>query len=426
MSASGLPTGVTASFAPTTVTGSGSSTLTLTSTSSTAAGTYSVSLTGTSGALVHSMNVALTVTPAQSNYTTCTDKLGNSQMAPNWQSPLFVSNYQAAIQALVAHYTGNHNVGYIRIGLGRGGEINLPDGWDDSTSGACYDAYTTKWGYTIGGSSTSSSTWNTYLATMVGFESPLSTQTLPLLVSITPVNGSGYQTDDFIAPLAVQNGLSYGNQGLQASDITNFAGGGMCGADWCNLFATAPPQISELQTLGQSCPTGTTCVDSLSTSTGTLEPLLPFAVARGANDIELYYADWLIAYDPNDPNHAAFGTSYSAAIQAASASATMQVLFPDPTNPDIATYLMTNPAVTGAVISVDWSDIEPNAAGSFDWTITDATIAPWIAAGKKVNLVLQNLTYGGAETCPSSGNGSHGVAGTDNCAMPAWMWTVLK
>jgi len=375
----------------------------------------------------------VTVPPTGTNYTTCADKAGNSQLVPNWQSSLFISNYQAAITALVNHYSGNASVGYIRIGLGRGGEINLPQGWNDSSTGACYGGFTTNWAYTVGGSSATSSTWNSYLGGMISFESPLSTQALPLLVSITPVNGtSDNATDGFIASFAVQNGLSYGNQGLQASDIPNFNSGQECGANWCNLFASNHPQIAEMQTLGQSCPAGTTCVDSLSASTGPLDPLIPFAIARGSNDLELYYEDWLIAYDANYASSVGATTAtvpYAAAIQAGALTpgVSMQVLFPDPTNPDIATYLMSNSAVTGAVISVDWSDFDIGSNGahsSYDFSITDAAIAPWINSGKKVNLVLQNLTYGGTNC--TSGSGSNGVNGTGNCAMPAWMWTVLK
>ncbi len=60
-SVSGLPPGVTAGFNPATVTGSGSSTLTLTTTSGASAGTYPLTITGTSGSLVHTASVALTV-----------------------------------------------------------------------------------------------------------------------------------------------------------------------------------------------------------------------------------------------------------------------------------------------------------------------------------------------------------------------------
>ena len=62
LSASGLPSGTTTSYSPATVTGSGSSTLTVTTTSSTPAGTSTVTLTGVSGSTTHTATVSLTVT----------------------------------------------------------------------------------------------------------------------------------------------------------------------------------------------------------------------------------------------------------------------------------------------------------------------------------------------------------------------------
>jgi hypothetical protein len=61
LSASGLPTGATATFNPTSVTGSGSSTVSVSTLSSTPAGTYTVNITGTSGSLQNSAAVTLVV-----------------------------------------------------------------------------------------------------------------------------------------------------------------------------------------------------------------------------------------------------------------------------------------------------------------------------------------------------------------------------
>jgi len=58
----GLPAGAGASFAPTTVTGSGSTTLTLTTAAGTPPGTYPITVTGASGALSHPVSVTLVVT----------------------------------------------------------------------------------------------------------------------------------------------------------------------------------------------------------------------------------------------------------------------------------------------------------------------------------------------------------------------------
>lgn len=62
LSATGAPTGVTATLTPTTVAGgNGSSTLKFTVANNTKQGNYSITVTGTSGALTHSISVVLTV-----------------------------------------------------------------------------------------------------------------------------------------------------------------------------------------------------------------------------------------------------------------------------------------------------------------------------------------------------------------------------
>ncbi|GIJ38867.1 S8 family peptidase [Micromonospora andamanensis] len=62
LSASGLPSGATASFSPATVTSGGSSTLTISTSASTPAGTYSVTVTGTAASGTRSATYSLTVT----------------------------------------------------------------------------------------------------------------------------------------------------------------------------------------------------------------------------------------------------------------------------------------------------------------------------------------------------------------------------
>lgn len=88
-SVSGLPAGATGNFSPTSVTGSGSSTLSVTTSSSTPAGSYTLRITGTSGSLVHSATVnflvsdfTISATPSSQtvqpgNGTSYTVNLGN-------------------------------------------------------------------------------------------------------------------------------------------------------------------------------------------------------------------------------------------------------------------------------------------------------------------------------------------------------------
>ena len=69
LSATGLPSGATAGFSPSSVTAGGASTLTLSAGTSTPAGSYSVTVTGTGASATHSTTVSVTVTaPAPNNF----------------------------------------------------------------------------------------------------------------------------------------------------------------------------------------------------------------------------------------------------------------------------------------------------------------------------------------------------------------------
>ena len=69
LTVTGLPTGVTASFAPAQVPfGNGTSLLSVSTNSSTTPGTYTVTLTGTSGNLTHSTTITLVVNPATADF----------------------------------------------------------------------------------------------------------------------------------------------------------------------------------------------------------------------------------------------------------------------------------------------------------------------------------------------------------------------
>jgi subtilase family serine protease len=69
LSAAGQPSGATVSFNPTSITGAGSSTMTMTVGSSTAVGTYTIKVTGTSGSTTATTTVSLTVTGTNPNFT---------------------------------------------------------------------------------------------------------------------------------------------------------------------------------------------------------------------------------------------------------------------------------------------------------------------------------------------------------------------
>lgn len=68
LTATGLPSGATGSFSPTSVTGSGSSALTIYTAASTPTGDSTLTITGTSGSLTHSATVTLSVVSSQTAY----------------------------------------------------------------------------------------------------------------------------------------------------------------------------------------------------------------------------------------------------------------------------------------------------------------------------------------------------------------------
>jgi hypothetical protein len=296
-----------------------------------------------------------------SNYVSC-----DGAQAPNFFAAAYQSNYEAAIKALTEHYAHNTGISYIRVGLGKGGEINIPRGWQDAST-PCGEAYTKRWGYTVGNSS--EFTWNAYLQKMLEFEGSLHSPR-QLMVSITPVQAPGVnpqEVSDFIAPIAVKNGIGFGNQGLGAQAMRNCTG---MQADWCALFERFQGQVPlEVQTLGPSCPNcegrgqgqgqgqgrqgggqnrnwgqgqwpgrgqgqgqggqgqsgqgqagqqgGGMSLAKLSSITGPIPPLLPFAIKNHATIIELYTEDWLIAFSPHHPDNKTYGDDYARAIQQA-------------------------------------------------------------------------------------------------------------
>ncbi len=90
LSVSGLPAGVTYSFSPATVTGAGTSTLTITASSTAPSGTYALTVTGSNGTasytnplslLVNAPNANFTIAPASSVVTTVGGDTANIPMA---------------------------------------------------------------------------------------------------------------------------------------------------------------------------------------------------------------------------------------------------------------------------------------------------------------------------------------------------------
>ena len=92
LSASGLPTGVTAAFSPISISGTGSSTLTFTVGSSAAAGTSTITVTGTSGTTTKTTTVSLTVTAATTSGFTITVGSPSVTIAPGGEASQLITS----------------------------------------------------------------------------------------------------------------------------------------------------------------------------------------------------------------------------------------------------------------------------------------------------------------------------------------------
>ncbi len=236
-----------------------------------------------------------------SNYVTCSTQYGTQQIPNYLERTAFQLPYQQFMAAVIQKYGSDPNIGYIRFGLGHGGETYPVTGWN-STSTACGKAFAS-WGVTV-------TTWETYLASMLDYESTLHS-TKQLMVGVTPMGAPNTVVPSYLAPLAVPLHVGFGSQGLQLADITNYPN---CTANWCNLFAQFAGQAPlELQTYLQSCPDN-------SCTTGSLVNLVPFAVAHHATVLEIYFQDWLLAFDPSQPGYSQYGAAYAQVLtQAANA-----------------------------------------------------------------------------------------------------------
>jgi hypothetical protein len=233
-----------------------------------------------------------------SNITSCKSQYGTQQM-PNYFAAAFETNYQNFMAAVIQRYAQNPGIGYIRFGLGHGGESLPVAGWND-TSTACGEAYVDAWGL-------SAQSWEQYLALMLNYEGSLDSP-IQLMLGLTPMGNPKRTVPDFAAPVAVQNSIGIGSQGLEAADVNNCSGST---ADWCLLFNQFFGLVPlELQTIDRSCPSG-------GCTTGSLVDLIPFAVNNHATVLEIYYQDWLTGYDPDYPG---YFPAYQSILQAAAES----------------------------------------------------------------------------------------------------------
>jgi hypothetical protein len=230
-----------------------------------------------------------------------TIQCGDSPVTPLfWESP-YPQLYQSFIRAAVAHFETTPGIGYLRFGLGTGGET-FPL-YDVGAPGC--EAALNATGFTT-------ANWTKYLFGMLDFERSLAPQ-VQLMVALNGVfPGIPDNVSASVASRAAQDGIGFGSEGLEESNVdVSDTGAALCRGGYCKLFTEFAGEVPmELQTYSASQPNG-------SGPTGSLTALLPWALAEHTQIFELYFVDWLTAFDPNYPAYATYHSGYAEALVSA-------------------------------------------------------------------------------------------------------------
>ena len=216
----------------------------------------------------------------------------NGRVPVFWEKD-FITNYQAFMKAVVEKYGTNPSVGYIRFGLGLGGE----------TFPACM--------YALKSHGFSPGVWQKYIFEMLDYEKSLNSPK-QLMVGINSFGQPpNLEFADAVAERAMRNGIAFGSQGLSMEDAQKEESGSACEVDWCKNFKKHQGVVAlELQTRKASNPARDGMI-------GSMVDLLPFALRMHTQILEIYPEDWYIAYDPQSPDYAQYHEEYQRAYESA-------------------------------------------------------------------------------------------------------------
>ena len=248
---SGLPSGVTAGFNPATVTGSGSSTLTLTVAAGTVVGTYPLTITGTSGILVHTAGASLTVTPA-----------ADFTLSGTPPSQTVVAGGNAGYTVTVGALSGfSGTVSFTTSGL--------PGGASAGFSPATVTGSGTS---TLTVTTTAAVAAGTYPFTVTGTSGTL-IHTVNLSLTVTVPVGGGALSGSMLTPtgpvpLTTEGSADWGHWGLNAAGDFNHKAGVTQQISNYTLVGTVTPARYANNAIGYTWTDGTPTASTTNSTTG--------------------------------------------------------------------------------------------------------------------------------------------------------------
>jgi hypothetical protein len=240
----------------------------------------------------------------------------------------FINTWQSVLSAVVAHYASNPGVVVLQTGFGIGFENNPSE---NSNGSECQAEITETSPTPLSGQTPiySVQNWISYVTNMAGFVKTLNSQKkfkLALNLTDYTMGQEDWSTPDAEAAAYAADGLAFGSDGWQESDVSRYEAGDQClGGDWCAMFDKFKGQVFLfLQPVTMSDPTGS---GSTTGQTESLAPSIPFALQRGAQLLEIYYQDWLCTFDPtwmdttdNNTYNECSASGYPSAFQSAAST----------------------------------------------------------------------------------------------------------
>jgi hypothetical protein len=213
-------------------------------------------------------------------------------------------------KAVLERYGANPNIGYIRLGISKGGEetptcATQLGALSGSSTWAQFDAL-----------------WESFVTEMTEFQktvqaggSSSSGRQVQLMTALDGQFGTPPQHSvaDFEAKNAASLGFGFGDQAFNQDDIAAYQSGEPCNSDWCAMFKMYAGQVPlELQ-LAESGSDPTNAPGGV----GSMTVLVPFALSLRTQVFELTINDLQVAYDPTSPNYVQYGQAYRQVYQQA-------------------------------------------------------------------------------------------------------------
>jgi hypothetical protein len=230
---------------------------------------------------------------------------------PVYWEPACRDNYKAFLAAFAARYGSQPWVSYIRFGIGYGAEDYVQNDYDLPPLRGQWAAQ-----------GLSEAVWTQYSLDMLDFIGGLKCRA-QLMVTINNFkfdnSGGINRLPAAVAARAAQLGVGFGTQGLskydlrQEQELLDGVPGPKGTADWLRLFDQHAGKVPlEVQTMAWSAPNDSGRI-------GSLGPLVALALRHQAQILELYPAEWLVAYDPSNPAYPAHHAEYAQVLEDAAA-----------------------------------------------------------------------------------------------------------